>query len=241
MILHETTAAPPFPHGSSLYSGPILGYFYFMEESVCPTRDRKIPNILTNNLLRYLFSPPERLVKKYVHAGEHAADLGCGAGFHTLPMARIVGREGRVYAVDFDPRAIAQLERKSRSKGYQGIIEARTASASAIDFIKSQSIHFVLAEGLLCCMTDHAGAVRQIRRVLHPAGHAYLSVIKLGRDDDPRAISKETWEQLLASFRLLDSGEGFLTRWALVGPGDGSSFAEQLFKEPIHAGRLPCC
>jgi SAM-dependent methyltransferase len=212
-----------------------------MEESARRTTDRKIPNILTHNLLRYLFSPPERLVGKYVEPGERAADLGCGAGFHTLPMARIVGGEGRVYAVDFDPKAIARLERQAKRRGYHGIIEARAASASAIDFIESRSIHFVLAEGLLCCMTDHAGAIRQIRRILHPAGRAYLSVIKLARADDPRAISRETWKRLLASFRLLDSGEGLLTRWALVGPGEGDPTAEPLFEEPAGAGRLPCC
>ena len=211
-----------------------------MEDSCCRTKDRKIPNILTNNLLRHIFSPPERLVGKYVQPGERAADLGCGAGFHTLPMARIVGAEGSVYAVDFDPKAIAQLERRAMSKGYHRIIKARAASAGAIDFIESQSIHFVLAEGLLCCMTDHAGAIRQIRRILRPAGRAYLSVIKLFRADDPRAVSKETWTQLLSGFRLLDSGEGLLTRWALVGPGEGDPSAEPLFEKPVRAGRLPC-
>ncbi len=98
-----------------------------MEESAHRTKDRKIPNILTHNLLRYLFSPPERLLEKYVEPGERAADLGCGAGFHTLP-------------------------------------------------------------------------------------------------------------RLLASFRLLDSGEGLLTRWALVGPGDGDPAAEPLFEEDLTCG-----
>ena len=90
-------------------------------------------------------------------------------------------------------------------------------------------------------MADHAGVVRQIRRILHPAGRAYLSVIKLARADDPRAVSRETWKLLLSSFRLLGSGEGLLTRWALVGPGEGGSSAEPLFEETVHTGRLPCC
>jgi SAM-dependent methyltransferase len=212
-----------------------------MEEPACMTADRKIPNILTHNLLRFLFSPPERLVGKYVEPGARAVDLGCGAGFHTLPMARIVGRQGKVYAVDFDPKAIARLELQARRRGYHGVIEARAASASDIDFIDSGSINFVLAEGLLCCMTDHAGAIRQIRRILHPAGRAYLSVIKLARADDPRAVSREAWKRLLATFRVLGSGEGLLTRWALVGPGEGDPTAELLLEEPVGAHRLPCC
>ncbi len=205
-----------------------------MGESPVRTRDRKIPGILTNNFLRYLFSPPERLVRKYAGHGQRLADLGCGAGYYTLAMARIASDGGHVFAVDFDPKAIERLERRAKRRGCASIIEARTTSASEIDFIEGGSIHFVLAEGLLCCMADHAGAVRQIQRILHPDGRAYLSVIKLSRPDDPRGVSRDEWERLLASFRLLDRGESLLTRWALVGRGDGDLAGS-------HARHLPCC
>jgi ubiquinone/menaquinone biosynthesis C-methylase UbiE len=212
-----------------------------MEESVCATRDRKIPSVLTNNFLRYFFTPPERLVKKYVVSGSRAVDLGCGAGFHTLAMARIVGEKGTVYAVDFDAKAISRLQRRARRRSVDRVIEARAASASEIDFIESGSVHFVLAEGLLCCMTDHAGAIRQITRVLRPDGRAYLSVVKLLRADDPRTVSREEWQRVLSSFHLLAAGETLTSRWAVVGPAGGGPA-----EEPARAGtpgghRLPCC
>jgi len=205
------------------------------------TRDRRIPPILTNNFLRYWFSPPGRLVRKYVSAGTRVADLGCGAGFHTIVLARAVGDGGRVHAVDFDGKAIGRLQRRARRHGFDRVIAAHTASAAEIDFIPDASVHFVLAEGLLCCMTDHAGAVRQIRRILHPAGRAYLSVVKLARPDDPRGVSGAEWERLLSAFSPLDRGEGLMSRWALVGPS-GAELPGSLRASAQSSGpHLPCC
>ncbi|HUI70172.1 MAG TPA: methyltransferase domain-containing protein [Spirochaetia bacterium] len=212
-----------------------------MSQATCRTRDRKIPSILTNNFLRYLFAPPERLVKRYVGRGERVADLGCGAGFHSLAMARLVGEAGRVHAVDFDPFAIARLQRRASRSGFEHVIEARTMSVSEIDYIENRSISFVLAEGLLCCMADHSGAIRQIRRILRPAGRAYLSVIKISRPDDPRGVSREEWERILGSFRVLDNGQSFLTRWALVSPHDGEQSAEPSPEDERTTRHLPCC
>lgn len=38
--------------------------------------------------------------------GEVIADVGCGTGRWTFPLARAVGASGRIYAVDIDPRKI---------------------------------------------------------------------------------------------------------------------------------------
>jgi ubiquinone/menaquinone biosynthesis C-methylase UbiE len=133
-------------------------------------------------------------------------------------MAKIVGSEGRVHAVDFDQRAIDRVERKAKRQGMAATVAAHAVSASEIDFIPTASVDFLLAEGLLCCMKDHAGAMGQIKRVLKEGGRAYLSIIKFTREDDPRSVSKSEWTTLLSQMRIVDSGEGLMSRWALVSP-----------------------
>lgn len=204
------------------------------DTSCCRVEDRRIPGLLIDNVLRRLFRPPERFLSEHLSSGNAAADLGCGPGFFTLPMAKIVGSDGVVHAVDFDPKAVDRVAAKASRLAYGGSIVARAASASQIDFIESGSIDFVLAEGLLCCMKDHAGAVRQIKRILKPNGRAYLSVIKFGREGDPRSVSKEEWSDLLAEFLIVDGGERAVSRWALVAQNaDGGNTGD----EEIDAGR----
>lgn len=49
--------------------------------------------------------------------GDTVADLGAGTGYFSLPMARMVGAEGRVLAVDIQPEMLAIIERRAREAG----------------------------------------------------------------------------------------------------------------------------
>ncbi len=183
--------------------------------SCCPN-DRRLPRLVMDNLLRRLLVRPKRLVGKYLKAGEIVADLGSGPGFFTLPIAEAVGGSGRVYAVDFDPKSIEALKVKVERRKLQGVIEAHAASAAEIDFLKDASVDFVFANGLLCCMLDHVGALRQIRRILKQNGRARLSVSKILRRKDPRTVTKGEWEGILGEFEVLERGESLTQRWAVL-------------------------
>ena len=191
--------------------------------------DRGIPTVIMDNGLRRLFFPPEKLVARYVSRGQVVADMGCGPGFFALPIAKIVrgspssessSNAGKVYAVDFDSKSIEKLKIKAVKRGYAEIIEARVSSASKVNFIPSASLDFVFANGLLCCMNDHLGAVQEINRILKKGtGKAYLSVSKYLLRNDPRSVTKEEWQRLLSeNFAVLKEGEGLFSRWALVSP-----------------------
>ena len=181
--------------------------------------DRKLPHFATDNLVRRVFSPPKKLLSKYVVPGSSVADLGCGPGYFTIPMAELTGQRGKVYAVDLDASAVEEVARKAGARGLDGVVEARAGSAAEVDFIPDGSVDFVFAHGLLCCMKDHSGALSQIRRMLKKDGLAYLSVTRFGRKRDPRTVTAEEWECMLKGFHVRGSGSGLLTRWALVSSG----------------------
>lgn len=105
-----------------------------------------IPAIL--DPIRKLFEPPQRVIGPYVKKGQVVADLGCGPGYYTIPMAEIVGSEGKVYAVDLGKHSIRTLEKKAKKHGYRNI-EVHVSSAADLSFIKDRSVDFILANGLL--------------------------------------------------------------------------------------------
>lgn len=45
-----------------------------------------------------------------IKPGQAVGDLGCGNGFYTLKLAELVGKEGRVLAVDIQPEMLRLLE-----------------------------------------------------------------------------------------------------------------------------------
>jgi SAM-dependent methyltransferase len=54
-------------------------------------------------------------------AGETVADVGCGTGTWTIPLARAVGSGGKVYAVDIDPDVIDHVDREVLAGFLDGI------------------------------------------------------------------------------------------------------------------------
>jgi ubiquinone/menaquinone biosynthesis C-methylase UbiE len=159
-----------------------------------------------------LFENPQGHIEPYVTNGQVVADLGCGSGYYTLALAERVGPEGKVYAVDFNQKAIRALEEKAANRGYHNI-EAHATSAHDLDFIKDGSIDFVLANGLLCSMPNNRpSAVNEIRRILKPSGQAYLS---LGFPPPLGFVHRAEWEKILGEFRVKRRG-GFFQKWALV-------------------------
>ncbi len=107
---------------------------------------RRPPAIL--DPIRRLFESPQGLIEPYVRRGQVVADLGCGSGYYTFPLAELVGPEGKVYAVDLDKKIIRTLEKKADKGGYHNT-EAHASSASDLSFIEDRSVDFVFANGLL--------------------------------------------------------------------------------------------
>ena len=73
-------------------------------------------------------NPEATLADIGLHKGFTFVDVGCGDGFFAIPAARIVGKEGKVYALDFDEEAITSLKRKAARENLENI-EAKTGAA----------------------------------------------------------------------------------------------------------------
>jgi ubiquinone/menaquinone biosynthesis C-methylase UbiE len=56
-----------------------------------------------------------------IKKGQRICDLGCGNGFYTLELARRVGPEGIVYAVDIQPEMLRMLARHAVDEGLTNI------------------------------------------------------------------------------------------------------------------------
>ena len=52
--------------------------------------------------------PDEVVAALKLEPGERAADVGCGPGYFTLPIANAVGPTGKVWAVDIEPQMLAR-------------------------------------------------------------------------------------------------------------------------------------
>lgn len=78
--------------------------------------------------LRKLGENPETLLAPLVNPGMTAVDIGCGMGFFSLPLAKMVGDGGRVIGVDVQEKMLSSLRRRARRKGLDHVVETRLTS-----------------------------------------------------------------------------------------------------------------
>ncbi|MEF2232260.1 MAG: methyltransferase domain-containing protein [Pseudodesulfovibrio sp.] len=85
-----------------------------------------------DNPVRRWLHPPAKLLGGFVRPGMTVVDAGCGTGLFSLAMAEMVGPEGRVFAVDLQPEALARVAAKAERAGLHPIIEPRQCGADDI-------------------------------------------------------------------------------------------------------------
>jgi 2-polyprenyl-3-methyl-5-hydroxy-6-metoxy-1,4-benzoquinol methylase len=77
--------------------------------------------------IRKLGENPSKILEPLVEPGMTAVDIGSAMGFFSLPLARMVGSEGRVVCVDVQERMLSALSRRARRRGLDSVIETRLA------------------------------------------------------------------------------------------------------------------
>lgn len=85
--------------------------------------------------------PAKMLAALGVEPGQTVCDLGCGNGFYTLKLAKRVGPEGRVLAVDIQPEMLDLLAKRAESRGVTnvepivGAVDDPRLPAGAVDLV----------------------------------------------------------------------------------------------------------
>ena len=121
--------------------------------------------------LRHLFQTPQRMLRDYVKRGMTVLDVGCGAGYYSLGMARLVGSNGRVVSVDPQAKMIEALKQRAAQGGLSGHIGPRVCSGRdlEIDDLAGQ-VDFALAVYVVHHAADPAGLMSDVHRALKPGG-----------------------------------------------------------------------
>ncbi len=141
-----------------------------------------------------------------IKPGQHVCDIGCGNGFYTLELARLVGPTGTVYAVDIQPEMLRMLAHRAAAEGLANI---RPILGTAVDpRLPPGRLDLVLCVDVYHEFSHPAEMLARIRESLAADGRLVLAEF---RGEDPavpiKPLHKMTKQQVLkelepAGFRL---------------------------------------
>jgi ubiquinone/menaquinone biosynthesis C-methylase UbiE len=121
--------------------------------------------------LRRLWQDPARILGPLVAPGMTVLEPGCGMGFFTLAMARLVGPQGRVVAVDIQPKMLAGLQRRARRTGLLDRVELRLAGGEGLGVEDLEGrVDFVLAFAMIHELPENHPFFADAYRALRPGG-----------------------------------------------------------------------
>jgi 2-polyprenyl-3-methyl-5-hydroxy-6-metoxy-1,4-benzoquinol methylase len=145
----------------------------FREDPVCPWW---LAYSFDNPLRRFLHDP-NVLLGAHVKPGMVAADIGCGLGYFSLGLARLVGASGKVLAVDLQQQMLDRMRRRAEKQGLGGTILSVLAAQDDIRI--TGQVDFALCFWMVHEVPDMARFFRQVFSVLRGGGKVLISEPRL--------------------------------------------------------------
>jgi ubiquinone/menaquinone biosynthesis C-methylase UbiE len=108
-----------------------------------------------------------------VQPKQRVLDFGCGPGFYTVPAARIVGRRGRVFALDKSAKVLQELEQRAKEERLSNI-EILLTSGELVIPLDDDSVDVCLLYDVIhshyFSQQRRVTLLREIQRVLKSGG-----------------------------------------------------------------------
>src|SRR3989344_7527801 len=122
------------------------------------------------------FLNPDRVVGLLeIKKGMVAADFGAGAGFYTIPLARLVGDTGAVYAVNIQKDGLDLIKSKA---ALEHLLQVQSVWADLElpngSHLKADSVDVVVISNILFQVEKREAVVAEAYRALKPGGHVLV-------------------------------------------------------------------
>jgi ubiquinone/menaquinone biosynthesis C-methylase UbiE len=142
--------------------------------------------------VRKLLQNPDKILKPYVTEAMTVADIGCAMGFFSLPLARMVGPNGKVICVDIQEKMIRKLEKRASKAGLSDRIETIICNDKSLglDDFKGK-VDFALAFAIVHEVPDSARFFTEVCEAMKPAGRLLIAEPKahVSENDFEKSVS----------------------------------------------------
>lgn len=143
-----------------------------------------------DNPLRRIFHKPDKLLSSCVAAGMTVLDVGCGMGYFSIGLAKLVGSRGVVIAADVQQKMLNALRRRAEKAGVADRIRVHLCEPNNLGI--EIPVDFILAFWLVHELPDMDRFFRQIDLCLKEKGKILIAEPKLH-------VSSKRFQEILDS------------------------------------------
>ena len=117
---------------------------------------------------RDIFLPRKSILKEVgIEPGFCVLDYGCGPGSYIVPLAELVGKSGKIYALDINSMAIQAVQGIASKKQLTNV---ETICSDCQTGLPDSSVDVVLLYDTFHALSEPDGVLAELHRVLKPNG-----------------------------------------------------------------------
>jgi ubiquinone/menaquinone biosynthesis C-methylase UbiE len=161
---------------------------------------------------RKLFQNPRKILKPYIKEGMTILDVGCGPGYFTIEMAKMLGGSGKVIAADLQDGMLEIVKNKVSNTSLQNIIEFHKCESDKIGLTKE--CDFILVFYMLHEVPNQTTFLKEMFSLLKPEGKVLIVEPKFHVSKNDFKNSTETLKNI--GFAIIEEPKIFFSRSVVV-------------------------
>jgi ubiquinone/menaquinone biosynthesis C-methylase UbiE len=165
-----------------------------------------------DNSIRRLLQNPEKILKPYISKGMTVLDLGCGGGFFSIAIAKLLVNSGQVIAADLQDGMLEKVIKKIKGTSLEQRIEIHKCQEDTIGV--TENVDFVLVFYMIHEVPNQGNLLRELKLILKPDGKIFIIEPKLH-------VSKKSFGEMInkikdIGFEIIDRPKVFFSRTVLL-------------------------
>jgi ubiquinone/menaquinone biosynthesis C-methylase UbiE len=166
---------------------------------------------LDNSIRRFLQNP-QKILKPYIVQGMNVLDVGCGPGFFTIEIVKLLKSSGKVIAADLQEGMLKKVGQKIKGTELEQKITLHKCDADKIGV--KESVDFVLAFWMVHEVPDQFIFFTELKSILNPGGKLLIIEPKFH-------VPEKSFEGMvnrleLLGFKISDKPKVFFSRAVLM-------------------------
>lgn len=125
-----------------------------------------------DNPVRRMIHNPEKILGEFIGTGQTVIDFGCGMGYFSIAMARLVGEGGRVISVDIQEKMLETVRRRAERQHLQSRIQLHQSEPDKIGV--NEQVDFALAFWMVHEVPNIEAFFKEILTILKPEARFLL-------------------------------------------------------------------
>lgn len=147
------------------------------------------------NPLRKLFQNPQKILGPFISEGMTVLDLGCGPGFFSIEIAKMVGDSGKVIAADLQEGMLEKVRNKIKGTDIEKRIIIHKCESNNTGV--TEKADFILCFYMIHEVPDQEKLFAELKSILKPNGKVIIIEPKFH-------VSKTGFEEMINKVRKIN-------------------------------------